>query len=515
MRNNDLKNFLGAYNELLSKAALEHKGKFAALASPTLNKQETITFLYRDVVKYVNGEEEKIAKPNPVLLRLKFIARMGLMFIRLVKTSLMFRIKTIPYKCIYVNTWLEPRCVRGEVLRDDFFRELINDLKNLGTTVVSFNVTDYHLLKRIKKITVPENYIISIGLLRFWDIVKIIAKYITTAKIKLKRQYVFKNIDVSQIINLSLSKDYYKLRSFHAFLYLCIAEKIKKFRPSSFFYVFENQSWENSYLYVFKNTSTKTIGYQSSGFSLRYLNFFPTKIDAQNSLFPDLILTVGEHFTNILKKYGNYPILLKTFGALRFEYPVYNGKYKINSPSKHFHNRLLYAFSVSMYQYAIIINALIEIFKDSPIEVHLKFHPQHNINKLNKMFSYLPKNFFIINDISAEKLSEKYDCVIFNDNSFGIEALLNSVKVYEFDTDEVWDESRLFYFDGYDYKTNKIKLSELRDIILDGNFRHFEIKDLVYNEYYINKLYTPYTMNSFDSLKKFLFVKTIYTNKQK
>ena len=505
MKNNDITDFLVVYNELLSKAALEHKDKFAVLASPTLNKQETVTFLYRDVVNCVNGRKTKILKPNWVKLRFKFLAKLGIIFLNLVKTSIRFRIKTLPDNCIYVNTWLEPRCVSGEVLRDDFFRELIDDLNKLGTTVVSFNVTDYHILKRINKIIVPENYIVSIGLLSVWDILKVIAKYIAMAKIKLNNQYVYKNVDVSKIINLSLSKDYYKLRPFHAFLYLCIAKKIKKFRPSTFFYVFENQSWENSYLSVFNNTPTKTIGYQSSGFSLRYLNFFPTKIDAKNSLFPNLILTVGEHFTNILKKYGNYPIQVKTFGALRFEYQIYNGKLKINNSSKHFHNRLLYAFSVSMYQYKTIIDELIEVFKDSPIEVHLKFHPQHNINKLNKMFPDLPENFFIIHDIKAENLSKTYDCVIFNDNSFGIEALLNSVKVYEYNTNEIWDESRLFYFDGYDYKTNKIKLSEIKNTMCNGNFRPFDIKELANNEYYINKLYTPYTMHSFNSLKKFLF----------
>ena len=60
--NLDLNNFLVEYNELLSRVALAHKGKFSALASPTLNKQETITFLYRDVVNQINGQTEKITK---------------------------------------------------------------------------------------------------------------------------------------------------------------------------------------------------------------------------------------------------------------------------------------------------------------------------------------------------------------------------------------------------------------------------------------------------------------------
>ena len=64
------KDYLIEYNELLSRVALEHKGEFSALASPTLNKQETVTFLYRDVVNQINGHTRKITKINPVRLRL-------------------------------------------------------------------------------------------------------------------------------------------------------------------------------------------------------------------------------------------------------------------------------------------------------------------------------------------------------------------------------------------------------------------------------------------------------------
>jgi hypothetical protein len=42
-------NFLGEYNQLLSKALNELNYSQPAIASPTLNKQETITFLYKNI----------------------------------------------------------------------------------------------------------------------------------------------------------------------------------------------------------------------------------------------------------------------------------------------------------------------------------------------------------------------------------------------------------------------------------------------------------------------------------
>ena len=45
--NKNSNDYLVEYNELLSQAAFEQNGKFSFLASPTLNKQETITFLIK------------------------------------------------------------------------------------------------------------------------------------------------------------------------------------------------------------------------------------------------------------------------------------------------------------------------------------------------------------------------------------------------------------------------------------------------------------------------------------
>ena len=52
------KDFLEDYNLLLSRASLEKKDNFSSLASPTLNKQETVTFLYLKVQKYLKTKKK-------------------------------------------------------------------------------------------------------------------------------------------------------------------------------------------------------------------------------------------------------------------------------------------------------------------------------------------------------------------------------------------------------------------------------------------------------------------------
>ena len=57
--NKNSNDYLVEYNELLSQAAFEQNGKFSFLASPTLNKQETITFLYKDIINQAKRAQGK------------------------------------------------------------------------------------------------------------------------------------------------------------------------------------------------------------------------------------------------------------------------------------------------------------------------------------------------------------------------------------------------------------------------------------------------------------------------
>jgi hypothetical protein len=488
MRNQNVEDFLVDYNELLSRAALEHKGAFSALASPTLNKQETVTFLYRDVVNRINGKQQISKNLNHLRLRLGFVIRLGLMFISLVRTSLQFRIKSLPENCIYVRTWLVPLSIQNERVRDEYFRQLIDDLSKYKSVVVGFQPLDYGVtLKKFKSAHKAGDFIIPVGLLGLIDIINIFVKYILSANITLKKEYHFKGNDIRNLINDSLKKDYFNLRSFQAYLELEIAKKIKVFTPEIFLYMFENQAWENAYLSTFKETETKIIGYQSSGFSFRFLNLFPTKLDGQNALYPDKILTVGDNFTKALKEFGEYPIPVETFGALRFDYPAVNGNYIIEEPTSKIFKRVLYAFPVHIYQYQQIIQDLIDVFKNTEIEVHLKYHPLYQSSDIKFQ---LPSNFKIWEKKNDEKLKETYDLVLFSDNSFGIESLLMGVKSYEYKFGEIYDENRLFNFDLYHHLLDKKALINIRDHIMNNTIVKYLNK--AYIQQYIESMYMVY-----------------------
>ena len=486
----DDNDYFGEYNNLLSLVAVELGDNFAAIASPTLNKQETVTNLY----SYVCAQAHTRKRPTfPWGGLIEFIPRLAFAFFNLVYASLRFRVKQLPPNSIYFRTWLVPRCVQGEELCDDYFRTLPDDLSHGNNIIVSFQPLNYSLLKKVKGINKKDNYIIAVGLLSVSDIFELIIDYVLTARLKTKGCYNYKNRDIAPAINQSLLLDYLRLRSFLAYQEKYICQKLLRFKLKAFIYVFENQSWEKSCCTVLSKKTTRLVGYQSSGFSPAFLNFFPTKLDAQIQPMPDIILTVGDLFTKYLLDNGNYHTPLKTFSALRFSYPNDGNRYTVLDPNPRLLKKILYAFPVQLSQYKNILDDLINALANTSIAVDLKFHPILKRNKI-VIFNSLPSNFNVVDRVDMNRLSDTYDCVLFNDNSFGIESLFMGVRSYQYDPAKRFDDERFIYFDLWDTHLDYDGLLLLRDHILDATYEKGYDVSAVSD--YLNSMYRPYVTDS-------------------
>ena len=102
-------------------------------------------------------------------------------------------------------------------------------------------------------------------------------------------------------------------------------------------------------------------------------------------------------------------------------------------------------------------------------------------------------NFRIAGAINNSSISSIYDLVIFNDNSYGIEALIYGVKCFELDLFENSLDERLIYFDTWRYRINAKGLKKLRDSLESGSFDKLFDREAISD--YINYLYSPYTGN--------------------
>jgi hypothetical protein len=480
-------NYLGEYNSLISLAAAECGDVFSATASPTLSKQETVTHLYESI-----QDETRSGRPTrfPWMSFAQFVPRLLVVFVRLCYVSIRFRVRWLPENSVYFRSWLEPRCVQGEVLIDEHFRKVSLDMERSENVVVAFQPCDYSLLNGFSRLNKKRNYIVHIGLLSIYDIIKLMFDYVFNAHLTVSGHFNLQSLDITKAINRSLLLDYLQMRSFTAYQEKYVCRNLIRYKLKAFIYVFENQSWEKACCSVLKVQGVPLIGCQGSGFSPVFLNFFPTKLDANHQPMPDVILTVGDLFTRYLLEHGNYKIPIRTFAAPRFPYPNDGIRYVLAKPNPALLKKVLYAFPVHVSQYPEILNDLVNVFESTGIAVDLKLHPQFRPERIAG-FNKLPDTFRVVDRVDMDCLSNTYDCVLFNDNSFGIESLIMGVKSYQYDRAGCFDDERFFYFDLWDPHLDYDGLLTLRDQLSNGSYS--KGYDIYKAARYINTMYRPYT----------------------
>jgi hypothetical protein len=473
------------YNELISVVAYDVRNHFGALASPTLSKQETVTGLF----KRLSNQDNASSPPTPWIRLIKFIPRILLKFLVVMYASVRFRIRSLPGDAIVFKTWLVPRSFLGYELRDDYFQDLPRDLADYENVITCFTTSNLKMLNNFAKARHDDCEIISYGLLDFKDIFKLFLNYIFTALIRPSKKYFLRGRNITKYIRHSLLLDYVDLRSFDAYAEKYVCQKLAQYKIKAFVYVYENQSWEKACCKVLGSYGVKLIAYQSSGFSSVFLNFFPTKSDAKHNPGPDIILTPGLNFSKYLSDNGSYATPIEPFAALRFSYPNENGKYKVSLPNGVILGRILYAFPVHVEQYDEIISDLVKVFSGSGILVDLKFHPLYKLNEI-KGANNLPKGFELVRGGAVSDLRDLYDCVLFNDNSFGIESLLGGVKSFQYNRNGIFDDDRFIYFNLWNVKFNIGDLYLLKESLLNKTFdKTFSITEV---SHYINNMYIPY-----------------------
>lgn len=486
------------YSNIISDAFDEFNNSFPAIASPTLSKQETVTFLYSSIRENEKGNK-KIQFPWKSLFL--FIPRIVIIFFKLCLFSIFLRVKSIPKNSVYFRTYLVPRSFKSSGLFDDYFRELPYDISKHKSVVVSFTSHNLSMLNRFRVIKKPDNFIASDGLLSLLDIFQLLCDYLSSALIRVKKDYYLNGSNIKDAINNSLLLDYLEIRSLEAYIEKYNCKKLTSFKINTFVYVYENQSWEKVCCSILKKNNIRLIGYQSSGWSPVFLNFFPTKKDSYQNTFPDLLLTVGDNFKKYLFEYGNYKVPIETFCALRFAYDNDGKKYIVSKPNIKINNRILYAFPVQVAKSNSVIHDLINAFGESEIEIDLKFHPLYQLDEI-KGLSKLPKNFKIVGDLDMNFLKDNYDLVLFNDNSFGIEALLKGVKSYQYSYDGNIIDDRFHYFSLWNVNISYDDLFEISNQIqsgvLDKSFDHLSVSE------YLNSMYVPYSKSSVDKFLKIL-----------
>ena len=144
------------FNKLISDVLNEFKHSFSAIASPTISKQETVTYLYSSIKNRSNDDK---FFPFPWRSLFLFIPRMVKMFFNLCFFSIIFRVRSLPKDAIYFKTYVVPRCFDSKNLKDDYFREFTADLSLKENVVVGYTSHNFSLMNRFRLINKKSNHI--------------------------------------------------------------------------------------------------------------------------------------------------------------------------------------------------------------------------------------------------------------------------------------------------------------------------------------------------------------------
>lgn len=527
-----LDDYLVTYNNLIASILSKNKFTMKYIASATLNRLESQTHLYEKLEKYVQIRQAMSADKNLVIclenddqffyneivsefgrerveragsLRgqnqflFKFIAQFVFTLCLSIYGSL-YKNRKPRYEAV-VRSYFDYRCKDSDGrMREEYFGPFMIDLVKNKKTLVIFKLIHRSDLIKYMALSKKADFDSSLieTMLTPLAVIKAFWSYLFS-KIKITDQYTYKGIDLTPLLQKALNDDYKMLRGLGVYIEHEVVKVVMQYNPDYVFYPFENQCWEKMYPFVkHKNGHLKTciVGFQHTGLSYKLLNYFPTIIDCRPELFPDKIFTVGRIFSRLLKEKAVYPCEVTEGAALRHQHLVSDGRYLCTQRTTKYHMSIAYAFSYDISKYKKIIEALIAVFGDTNISVYLKIHPIY-VKKdiINELKLTLPKNILMAKKLTWDEIYNRIDFVLYDDNSVGIEAMINGVKSFLFDVGEpIYDCNRMYYFEGWETTLTKEQANEIKECY--GKNHYDKMLSLDKTNDYINDYYTAYSNES-------------------
>jgi hypothetical protein len=533
------------YNEMLAAILAENSGRFKYLASPTINRMEAQTHFFERLEKFVqlhkmlsdneslgiwlSGDDlfffkelreafgNRIVKsperggipggPRQVAGPLRLVKRAAVSFAETLSLILASRKGKGP-KTRYTNifrTYFDHRS-RTEAggLREEYFGPFLSDLASESDVLVVFRMLhkdDCGELLSLQKGPNPFDSAIFERFLGVFTLCKAYLLYLFS-RISLKKRYFYKNLDITGLLQRSLNEDYYFLKGISVYTEREAAVKILKLQPGRLYFPYENQTWEKVYPLVRRRLGLKDvsiIGFQHTGVSYKLLNYFPARNEMALPFFPDKVVTVGAVFKRLFEEKAHYPCPIVEGAALRHMKFVKNGKLDTKPPHSSVQGGVAYAFSYDTTKYGSIISALIKEFSGSRVKVYLKIHPDYDEQEVMRSVKLeLPANFILSQKIPWSRVYDSVDCILYDDNSIGVEGLINGVKTYLLDVGEpVYNCDRMYYFSEWRTTIGTARLGEIRREIENGSFDTRFDRDKV--EKYLYLYYNVYSKDKYFS----------------
>ena len=525
-----LDDFLVKYNNLFGKIIRDNYS-LKYLSSATLNRMEGQTHFYEYLEKYIQIKEKLTSNsieaihleeadlilfkplnyifPGRVFSSKRKIKNVYKFFPRLLRSFFLTQMKTLISICFkkkkhydfIIRTWFDFRNT-GSRLREEYFGDIVDEIAKDYKILCVFDILSSKLKDHIDFIKIRNSSYFDTSLLESFltplTVTRAFWRYINS-RIIISKRIIYKNHDITELINIFLKNDYYCLRGLIVFLEYEVALKMLYRKPKRILFPYENQTWEKTYGLAKSiiNSNTYLLGFQHSGFSYKLLQFFPSKPERELPIYPDKIVTMGEITKRVMIEKGNYPCKIVEGAAMRQAKHLINGKFEIKSKPIIKHNALAYAFSYEISNYKAIVDTLINVFRESGITIYLKFHPDFSEKTVQKILSRkLPEKFLPSTTMDWNLIYNSVDLILYNDNSLGIEGMINGVKTIKLDIAEpIYNTDRFFYSSLDKNIVDETGLIKIKNELQNGTYDNQFHKDRISK--YVNKYYNAYNKNEY------------------
>lgn len=344
-----------------------------------------------------------------------------------------------------LRTWVYPTSItESGGFSDSFFGRLPEFLssKKGNLLVMAGIIGDYKTIaSRLSKckdyFIVPQEFF-----LKYSDPVKS-ALDCYFHRIKLKDTIVFYGLDVTEIIQEELDRDYTRYTRNELIQRYVIKNMLEYFSINTFAVTYENNPWERLCLLTVKefSSSTMTIGYQHAVVTRASANMFPSRNEINVAPMPDKIITVGEVTKRAMEKYGCYPNrLIRPSCALRHEY-----LYKLRNKEIIKNKSILVALEGVPECYKLV-NFVYTALSFEDYFVTIRTHPERPFEKIRKDICFdisTNKNF----SISTQTLKNDLDAagiLIYWGSTVALEALMMGIPVVHVNLNDIISVDPLF-----------------------------------------------------------------------
>lgn len=280
------------------------------------------------------------------------------------------------------------------------------------------------ILRKISKS--EEAFLIPHAFLSVFDVFSVFLKDVA-GKPKKETYPLFKGMDISDLIYDDLKNEWLGGRRPSDMLFYSLVGRLKENNISidTIIHTHENHTWEKILHLAIRRFYPKSyiVGYQHVPLSRMTLNYFFSNVEPDIVPLPDRLLTTGVYYERFLVE-SNYPKdLIKTAGALRYQYLA--GSASAQRPEK---PKILVTFSADKSDIVELLIKLIDALGGKgQYKVILKFHPFMPFEKVSQGLSLkLPPNF-IVSDSEFKVCLKGSSAVVYTGSATAIEAMAAGV----------------------------------------------------------------------------------------